>query len=139
MVIANVNSDHQAVIGGASKAVEQAMEAFQKAGYDVVAVTGQPRFPHHRLWRRPASRCGEVLERLHLQSPRLPIVANVNGEFYPSRAGCGAADAGHSCPAGRFSGAIREGSAHALRGRRARVCGSWAEESVAGICRGGAR
>ena len=26
----------------------------------------------------------KVLERLHLQSPRLPIVANVNGEFYPT-------------------------------------------------------
>jgi 3-oxoacyl-(acyl-carrier-protein) synthase/NAD(P)-dependent dehydrogenase (short-subunit alcohol dehydrogenase family)/acyl carrier protein len=25
-----------------------------------------------------------VLERLHLQSPRLPIVANTNGEFYPT-------------------------------------------------------
>jgi 3-oxoacyl-(acyl-carrier-protein) synthase/acyl carrier protein/NAD(P)-dependent dehydrogenase (short-subunit alcohol dehydrogenase family) len=25
----------------------------------------------------------QVLERLHLQSPRLPIVANTNGEFYP--------------------------------------------------------
>jgi acyl transferase domain-containing protein len=26
----------------------------------------------------------QVLERLHLQSPRLPIVANTNGEFYPT-------------------------------------------------------
>ena len=38
VVIANVNSNRQAVIGGASKAVEQAMEAFQKAGYDVAAL-----------------------------------------------------------------------------------------------------
>ena len=37
-----------------------------------------------RLWPRPASRCGEILERLHLESPRVPIVANVNGEFYPT-------------------------------------------------------
>ena len=46
VVIANVNSNHQAVIGGASKAVEQAMEAFQKAGYDVFRVTCQPCLPH---------------------------------------------------------------------------------------------
>ena len=46
VVIANVNSNRQAVIGGASQAVEQAMEAFQKAGYDVVCVAGQPRFPY---------------------------------------------------------------------------------------------
>ena len=38
VVIANVNSNHQAVVGGASKPVEQAMEAFQKAGYDVAAI-----------------------------------------------------------------------------------------------------
>jgi malonyl CoA-acyl carrier protein transacylase len=39
VVIANVNSNRQAVIGGASKPVEQAMEAFQKAGYDVSALS----------------------------------------------------------------------------------------------------
>ena len=38
VVIANINSNRQAVIGGASKPVEQAMEAFQKAGYDVAAI-----------------------------------------------------------------------------------------------------
>ncbi len=36
VVIANVNSGQQSVIGGASKAVEQAMEIFLQAGYDVV-------------------------------------------------------------------------------------------------------
>ena len=58
VVIANINSKHQAVIGGASKAVEQAMEAFQKAGYNVVAVAGQPCLPHLDCGCRPASRCG---------------------------------------------------------------------------------
>ena len=46
VVIANVNSGQQSVIGGASKAVEQAMEIFLQAGYDVAAVAGQPRLPH---------------------------------------------------------------------------------------------
>src|SRR5690242_20521874 len=36
VVIANINSNCQAVIGGASKAVDQAIEAFQKAGYEPV-------------------------------------------------------------------------------------------------------
>ena len=36
VVIANINSNSQAVIGGASKAVEQAMEIFLKAGYNAV-------------------------------------------------------------------------------------------------------
>ena len=36
VVIANINSRQQAVIGGASKAVEDAIEVFQKAGYNAV-------------------------------------------------------------------------------------------------------
>ena len=36
VVIANVNSKSQAVIGGESKALAQAMEAFLKAGYNAV-------------------------------------------------------------------------------------------------------
>jgi len=82
VVIANVNSSRQAVVGGASKAVEQAMEAFQKAGYDVSALPVSHAF-HTSIVAGASKPLREVLERLHLQSPRLPIVANTNGEFYP--------------------------------------------------------
>ena len=82
VVIANVNSNRQAVIGGASKAVEQAMEAFQKAGYDVAALTVSHAF-HTSIVAGASEPLRRVLERLHLESPRLPIVANTNGEFYP--------------------------------------------------------
>ena len=83
VVIANINSGHQAVIGGASKPVEQAMEAFQKAGYDVSALSVSHAF--HTSIVAPASEpLRLVLQRLHLASPRLPIVANINGEFYPT-------------------------------------------------------
>jgi acyl transferase domain-containing protein/NAD(P)-dependent dehydrogenase (short-subunit alcohol dehydrogenase family)/acyl carrier protein len=85
VVIANINSEHQSVIGGASKAVEQAMEALQKAGYEVAALPVSHAF--HTSIVAPASEpLRRVLERLHLQSPRLPIVANTNGEFYPTGA-----------------------------------------------------
>ena len=82
VVIANVNSNRQAVIGGASKAVEQAMEAFQKAGYDVAPLTVSHAF-HTSIVAGASKPLRQVLERLHLASPRLPIVANTNGEFYP--------------------------------------------------------
>ena len=82
LVIANINSDHQAVIGGASTAVERAIEVFQKAGYEVAALPVSHAF--HTSIVAPASEpLRRTLERLHLQSPRVPIVANVNGEFYP--------------------------------------------------------
>ncbi len=83
VVIANVNSNRQGVIGGASKAVEQAMEAFQKAGCDVAALPVSHAF-HTKIVAGASEPLRRVLERLHLQSPRLPIVANTNGEFYPT-------------------------------------------------------
>ena len=83
VVIANINSEHQSVIGGASPAVEQAMAALQSAGYDVSPLPVSHAF--HTSIVAPASEpLRSVLERLRLQSPRLPIVANINGEFYPT-------------------------------------------------------
>jgi 3-oxoacyl-(acyl-carrier-protein) synthase/acyl carrier protein/NAD(P)-dependent dehydrogenase (short-subunit alcohol dehydrogenase family) len=83
VVIANVNSNRQAVIGGASKPVEQAMEAFQKAGYDVSALSVSHAF-HTTIVASASEPLRRVLQRLHLAPPRLPIVANTNGEFYPT-------------------------------------------------------
>jgi acyl transferase domain-containing protein/acyl carrier protein/NAD(P)-dependent dehydrogenase (short-subunit alcohol dehydrogenase family) len=82
VVIANINSNRQAVIGGASEAVERAMTAFQNAGYDIAPLSVSHAF--HTSIVAPASEpLRRVLARLHLQSPHLPIVANTNGEFYP--------------------------------------------------------
>ena len=83
VVVANVNSKSQGVIGGASKAVEQAMEVFLRAGYNVVPLPVSHAF--HTSIVAPASEpLRRVLEHLHLESPRIPTVANVNGEFYPT-------------------------------------------------------
>ena len=83
VVIANLNSLSQAVIGGATKAVEQAVEVFLKAGYNAVPLPVSHAF--HTSIVAPASEpLRRMLERLRLQSPTLPIVANVDGEFYPT-------------------------------------------------------
>ncbi len=82
VVIANINSRSQAVIGGASKAVEQAMEIFKNAGFEVAALPVSHAF--HTSIVAPASEpLRKMLSRLRLKSPEIPIVANVNGEFYP--------------------------------------------------------
>ncbi len=86
VVIANVNSNRQGVIGGTSRAVEQAMEAFQKAGYDVAPLPVSHAF-HTSIVAGASEPLRRVLERLHLESPRLPVVANTNGEFYPTGPG----------------------------------------------------
>ncbi|MBZ5646941.1 MAG: SDR family oxidoreductase [Acidobacteriia bacterium] len=82
VVIANINSENQAVIGGASKAVEQAIDVFQKAGCHVIALPVSHAF--HTSIVAPASEpLREVLTRLRMQSARVPVIANVTGEFYP--------------------------------------------------------
>ncbi len=83
VVIANINSEHQAVIGGASEAVAQAMGVLQKAGYEVSELPVSHAF--HTSIVAPASEpLRQELAQLRMESPRLPIVANVNGEFYPT-------------------------------------------------------
>ena len=83
VVIANVNSNTQSVIGGASDAVAKAVQEFQQAGYDVAELPVSHAF--HTSIVAPASEpLREMLSHLHIQSPVLPIVANVNGEFYPN-------------------------------------------------------
>jgi acyl transferase domain-containing protein/NAD(P)-dependent dehydrogenase (short-subunit alcohol dehydrogenase family)/acyl carrier protein len=86
VVIANINSDHQAVIGGASNAVTQAIELFRKAGYEVAELPVSHAF-HTSIVAAASEPLRHELERLRLQSPRLPIVTNVNGEFYPTGPG----------------------------------------------------
>jgi acyl transferase domain-containing protein/acyl carrier protein/NAD(P)-dependent dehydrogenase (short-subunit alcohol dehydrogenase family) len=86
VVIANINSEHQAVIGGASDAVTKAMEVLQTAGYEVSPLPVSHAF--HTSIVAPASEpLRQELARLRMESPRLPIVANVNGEFYPTGPG----------------------------------------------------
>src|SRR5208283_490435 len=86
VVIANINSGQQSVIGGASKAVEQAMEIFLQAGYDVRPLPVSHAF-HTSIVAPASGPLREMLSHLHMQPPRVPVVANVNGEFYPTGAG----------------------------------------------------
>src|SRR6266545_1132866 len=82
VVMANINSNHQAVIGGATKAVEQAIAAFAEAGYTAIRIPVSMAF-HTSVVAPISERLRQQLARLGLRPPVLPIVANVNGEFYP--------------------------------------------------------
>ncbi len=85
VVIANINSTRQAVIGGASHAVEQALELFHQEGIAAVPLNVSHAF--HTSIVAPASEpLRRMLERHNVQSPQIPVVANVTGEFYPSGA-----------------------------------------------------
>ncbi|MGV1010205.1 MAG: type I polyketide synthase, partial [Dermatophilaceae bacterium] len=82
VVIANINSYSQAVVGGATEPVERVVERFQAAGMNAMRIPVSHAF--HTEIVAPASPAFITsLRRLDLRPPTLPIVANVTGEFYP--------------------------------------------------------
>jgi acyl transferase domain-containing protein/NAD(P)-dependent dehydrogenase (short-subunit alcohol dehydrogenase family)/acyl carrier protein len=83
VVIANVNSNSQSVIGGGSEAIDQAVQVFTQAGFNVVELPVSHAF-HTSIVAPASAPLKQMLSRLHLQTPQMPIVANINGDFYPS-------------------------------------------------------
>jgi acyl transferase domain-containing protein/acyl carrier protein/NAD(P)-dependent dehydrogenase (short-subunit alcohol dehydrogenase family) len=82
VVIANINSTKEAVIGGATEAVNKAMDAVRDAGY--VARALQVSHAFHTQIVAPASESlANVLRGMNLKPPSIPIIANVTGDFYP--------------------------------------------------------
>ncbi|HTJ69433.1 MAG TPA: SDR family NAD(P)-dependent oxidoreductase [Actinospica sp.] len=86
VVIANINSTGQAVIGGATADVLQAVSAFEAAGMTATRIPVSHAF-HTRIVAPATEPLKAVLRRLKLAPPRLPVVSNVTGLFYPEDAG----------------------------------------------------
>ena len=83
VVPANINSNTQSVIGGNSKAVEKAIKLFQERGYQAMQLPVSHAF-HTRIVAPASAPLRKMLDRMHITPPRLPLVANVTGEFYPA-------------------------------------------------------
>ena len=82
VVVANVNGRNQAVIGGATDAVARAAAAFDKAGYRTVPLPVSHAF--HTAIVAPASDpMRRTLAKLDVALPKLPIISNVTGGYYP--------------------------------------------------------
>ncbi len=85
VVVANINSNNQAVVGGATDAVLTAVESFTAAGMQAIRIPVSHAF--HTSIVAPASvPLVATLRRLDVQPPTLPLVANVTGDFYPADA-----------------------------------------------------
>ncbi len=85
VVVANINSNNQAVVGGATAAVLSAVDAFNNAGMQAVRIPVSHAF--HTSIVAPASEpLIASLRRLDVQPPQLPLAANITGEFYPADA-----------------------------------------------------
>ncbi|HSP36203.1 MAG TPA: beta-ketoacyl synthase N-terminal-like domain-containing protein, partial [Frankiaceae bacterium] len=83
VVVANVNSSSQAVIGGATAAVEQAAEALRELGHTAIRLPVSHAF-HTSIVAPVSEPLMAALRRLDVQAPQLPTVKNVDGGFYPT-------------------------------------------------------
>src|ERR1039458_1866297 len=79
VVIANVNSTHQAVIGGATEAVDRSVGTSQEGGRTAMRIPVSHAF-HPSIVAPVSASLKQTLSRLQLHAPTLPIVANVDGE-----------------------------------------------------------
>ncbi|MGA9597075.1 MAG: beta-ketoacyl synthase N-terminal-like domain-containing protein, partial [Acidimicrobiia bacterium] len=82
VVVANYNSTKQAVIGGSTAGVTEAANRLAQAGAQVIPLPVSHAF-HTEIVAPAAIPLRDLLDRLRLESPAIPIVANVDGEFYP--------------------------------------------------------
>jgi acyl transferase domain-containing protein/NAD(P)-dependent dehydrogenase (short-subunit alcohol dehydrogenase family)/acyl carrier protein len=82
VVIANINSTKEAVIGGTTSGVEQAMAAVREAGYVARPLPVSHAF-HTRIVAPAGESLAKILSSMNLRPPSIPIVTNVTGEFYP--------------------------------------------------------
>ena len=83
VVIANINSPVQCVIGGATTSVEAAIAAFLGAGLQATKIPVSHAF-HTRIVAPASQPLRKVIARMNVQTPRIPIVANVTGKAYPT-------------------------------------------------------
>jgi [acyl-carrier-protein] S-malonyltransferase len=77
--IANLNSAEQTVLSGESDGIEQAEKLAQEAGAKRTIVLRVAGAFHSRLMQSAADRLADVLAEIDIQSPAVPVVANVTG------------------------------------------------------------
>ena len=83
VVIANINSPLQCVIGGETPAVEEAVETFLAAGLQATKIPVSHAF-HTRIVAPASVPLRQVIAKMDVRLPRLPVVANVTGKIYPN-------------------------------------------------------
>jgi malonyl CoA-acyl carrier protein transacylase len=84
VVIANYNSPLQSVIGGETAAVDAAIVALQAVGYQAVKIPVSHAF-HTQIVAPASEPLRQIIARMHLQPPRIPVISNVTGDFYPTK------------------------------------------------------
>ncbi len=83
VVLANINSPLQSVIAGSTRGIDLAIQAFMSANFQAVKIPVSHAF-HTKIVAPASLPLRKVIERMDLQAPRIPVAANVTGDWYPS-------------------------------------------------------
>ncbi|MBN1373363.1 MAG: SDR family oxidoreductase [Anaerolineaceae bacterium] len=83
VVLANINSPVQSVIGGSTAGVEEALAAFQAAGLQATKIPVSHAF-HTKIVAAASQPLRGVIAGMSVNAPRIKLVANVTGELYPT-------------------------------------------------------
>ncbi len=84
ITVANANSPGQVVLSGEGPALERAAELARARGAARVVRLPISIASHSPLMARAAAQFGEIVARLPLRQPRIPIVANITGQILTS-------------------------------------------------------
>ncbi len=84
VVIANINSPTQSVIAGNTEPVEQAIELCKDAGWEAVKIPVSHAF-HTRVVAPASVPLRQVIERMDVKPPLMPVISNVTGALYPNQ------------------------------------------------------
>jgi [acyl-carrier-protein] S-malonyltransferase len=84
ITLANANSPGQSVLSGEAAALIQAAELARLRGATRVVRLPITIASHSPLMARAAAQFGEIVARLPLRQPRIPVVANITGQILTS-------------------------------------------------------
>lgn len=82
VVLANINSPLQSVLGGSTAGIDAALAAFQAAGFQAVKIPVSHAF-HTKIVGAASQPLRAVLEKMSINPPQIPVIANVTGSLYP--------------------------------------------------------
>lgn len=80
VTLANANSPGQTVLSGEIDALKRAMELAQERGARMVQRLAITIASHSPLMDQAAGRFGELLSRVHLNPPEIPLIANISAQ-----------------------------------------------------------
>src|SRR6266851_2760628 len=84
ITVANANSPGQIVLSGEGAALDRATELARARGASRVVRLPISIASHSPLMARAAAQFGEIVARLPLRQPRIPVVANITGQILTS-------------------------------------------------------